>query len=102
MRKSHSCFWMKTTVFEHQQPRGWQQMLAKKLAAEQQTEQRYRICNDQYQTTSTQTPTQPPMRIFSRNKTGPSWPAVALTLSACLAGTVYGQYLPANVCQPGD
>src|SRR5262249_50233809 len=42
------------------------------------------------------------MRIFSRNKPGLSWPAMALTLSACLAGTAYGQYLPANVCQPGD
>src|SRR5437660_287645 len=42
------------------------------------------------------------MRQFSGNKPGLNWPAAALTLGACLAGTAYGQYLPGNVCQPGD
>src|SRR5437660_593649 len=42
------------------------------------------------------------MRIFSGNKPGLSWPAAALTLGAFLAGTAYGQYLPGNVCRPGD
>src|SRR6266513_5685930 len=39
------------------------------------------------------------MRIFSRNKPGPSWSAVALTLGACLAGTAHAQK---NVLQPSD
>src|SRR5256885_6326788 len=42
------------------------------------------------------------MRIFSGNKPGLSWPTAALTLGAFLAGTAYGQYLPGNVCRPGD
>src|SRR5690349_12664732 len=42
------------------------------------------------------------MRAILRKKPGRYWPAAALTLSAFIAGTAYGQYLPGNVCQPGD
>src|SRR5947207_2429205 len=43
-----------------------------------------------------------PMKETLLRKTGLNWPSAALALSACLAATAYGQYLPANVCQPGD
>src|ERR1051326_6156615 len=35
-------------------------------------------------------------------RTSLNWPSAALALSACLAATAYGQYLPSVVTVPGD